>query len=130
MKDLRQLLQEAGAASEAMAAEEAVGLLANDEVVFVDVRENHERAKGYIPGSIHAPRGFLEFIAHPGGPMHNPAFASGKRLVLYCGSGARSALAGKTLHDMGLAGLGGIANLAGGFQAWLRAGGPVEGGSG
>jgi rhodanese-related sulfurtransferase len=128
MKDLRQLLLEAGAASEAMGAEDALGLLGDDAVVFVDVRESHERAQGHIPGSIHAPRGFLEFIAHPNGPMHNPAFASGKRLVLYCGSGARSALAGKTLHDMGLGGLGGLVNLAGGFQGWLKAGGPVEGG--
>lgn len=130
MKDLRQLLQEAGAASETMGAEEALGLLGNNEVVFVDVRESHERAQGYIPGSIHAPRGFLEFVAHPDGPMHNPAFTSGKRLVLYCGSGARSALAAKTLHDMGLGGPGRLVNLAGGFQGWVGAGGPVEGGGG
>lgn len=124
MKDLRQLLQEAGAASDAIGTEDALKLLGNDEVVFVDVREGHERAQGYIPGSIHAPRGFLEFIAHPNGPMHNPAFTSGKRLVLYCGTGARSALAGKTLHDLGLANL---TNLTGGIKGWVGAGGPLEG---
>lgn len=127
MKDLRQLLQEAGAASDAIGAEDALKLLGNDAVLFVDVREGHERAKGYIPGSIHAPRGFLEFIAHPDGPMHNPAFTSGKRLVLYCGTGARSALAGKTLHELGL---GNLTNLKGGIQGWVGAGGPLEGGSG
>ena len=89
----------------------------------MDVRESHERAQGFIPGSIHAPRGFLEFIADPEGPMHNPVFTSGKRLILYCGSGTRSALAGKTLCDMGLSNL---VNLAGGIQAWLQAGGDLE----
>jgi rhodanese-related sulfurtransferase len=59
--------------------------------------------------------------------MHNPAFTSGKRLILYCGSGARSALAGKTLHDMGL---GNLANLASGIQGWLQAGGELERGGG
>jgi rhodanese-related sulfurtransferase len=64
----------------------------------------------------------LEFIADPEGPMHNPAFASGRRLVVFCGSGGRSVLAGKTLHEMGLRN---VANLAGGFQAWVQAGGEV-----
>jgi rhodanese-related sulfurtransferase len=119
MKDLRQQLMEAGAATETIGAQEAPDLPGQEEVVFVDLRQGHERAQGYIPGSIHAPRGFLEFIAHFDGPMHNPALASGKRLVLYCGSGTRSALAGKTLRDMGL---GGLANLAGGIQGRRRLG--------
>ena len=55
--------------------------------------------------------------------MHNPAFTSGKRLILYCGSGTRSALACKTLHDMGFSNL---VNLAGGVQGWLQAGGALE----
>ncbi len=55
--------------------------------------------------------------------MHNPVFTSGKQLILYCGSGTRSALAGKTLHDMGLSK---IVNLAGGIQGWLQAGGDLE----
>jgi len=122
-KGVRQLLMEANDAADTIEAPEAKELLGQEDVVFVDVRESHERAQGFVPGSIHAPRGFLEFIADPEGPMHNPAFTSGKRLILYCGSGTRSALAGKTLCDMGLSNL---ANLAGGFQAWLQAGGPLE----
>jgi rhodanese-related sulfurtransferase len=55
--------------------------------------------------------------------MHNSVFTSGKQLILYCGSGTRSALAGKTLHDMGLSK---IVNLAGGIQGWLQAGGNLE----
>ncbi len=122
-KGVRQLLMEANDAAETIEAPEAMELLGQEDVVFVDVRESHERAQGFIPGSIHAARGFLEFIAHPEGPMHNPVFTSGKRLILYCGSGTRSALAGKTLCDMGLSNL---VNLAGGIQAWLQAGGDLE----
>lgn len=122
-KGLREMLIEADAAMETIVAQEALDLLGKEDVVFVDVRESHERAQGFIPGSIHAPRGFLEFIAHPEGPMHNPVFTSGQQLILYCGSGTRSALAGKTLHDMGLSK---IVNLAGGLQGWLQAGGDLE----
>jgi rhodanese-related sulfurtransferase len=109
-KGVRQLLMEANDAADTIGAPEALELLGQEDVVFVDVRESHERAQGFVAGSIHAPRGFLEFIADPEGPMHNSAFTSGKRLILYCGSGTRSALAGKTLCDMGLSNL---ANLAG-----------------
>ncbi len=123
-KSFRVLLAEANAAVEVIAAQDALGLLGDDAVIFVDVRESQERAQSTIPGSVHAPRGFLEFIADPEGPMHNPALASGKRLVLFCGSGARSALAAKTLHDMGVENL---TNMAGGFQAWVQAGGKVQG---
>ncbi len=122
-KGFKQLLMEASAGLEAISVSDAMELVGRDDVVFVDVRESHEHAEGFIPGSIHAARGFLEFIADPEGPAHDPAFTSGKRLVLYCGSGARGALAGKTLRDMGV---GNLANLTGGFQAWLQAGGPLE----
>jgi rhodanese-related sulfurtransferase len=122
-KSLREMLVDATATTETIEPQEARELLGREDVVFVDVRESHERAQGFIPGSIHAPRGFLEFIAHPEGPMHNPVFTSGKRLILYCGSGTRSALAGKTLHDMGLSK---IVNLADGIQGWLQAGGDLE----
>ena len=78
---------------------------------------------GAIAGAVAAPRGFLEFIADPTSPMHNPALSSGKRLVVYCASGGRSALATKTLQDMGYAE---VANLTGGYQAWTGTGGPTE----
>ncbi|MFQ5775121.1 MAG: rhodanese-like domain-containing protein [Kiloniellaceae bacterium] len=123
-KGFKQLLAEANATIETVAAPSAVGLLGEDDVVFVDVREAHEREQGFIPGSVHAPRGFLEFIADPEGPMHNPALSPGKLLVLYCGSGSRSALAAKTLRDMGFPRVG---SLIGGVAAWQEAGGPLSG---
>ena len=123
-KGFKDLLAEANATVDVIAVHDARDLYGRDDVVFVDVREGEERARGTIANSIHAPRGFLEFIADPDGPMHNPAFASGKKLVMFCGTGGRSALASKTLAEMGI---GGVVNMAGGFQAWVQAGGEVTG---
>ncbi len=68
------------------------------------------------------PRGFLEFKADPESPMYDPALRKDKTIILYCASGGRSALAGKTLKDMGYAD---VRNL-GGFQDWMKSGGAVE----
>lgn len=123
IKGFQELLAEANAAIESISVLEAVELVDGGQVVFVDVREGEERAKGAIPGSVHVPRGFLEFVADPGGPMHQPELSSGRRLILVCASGGRSALATKTLKDMGIAN---VANMVGGMQAWMQAGGPME----
>ena len=121
-KGFQAMLAEANGEVDAITVKDAKALLASDDVVFIDVREQHERDAGTIPTSVHAPRGFLEFIADPAGPMHHPAFASGRQLVIFCGSGGRSALASKTLQDMGI---GRVVNLVGGFQAWVQGGGEV-----
>ena len=118
-----QLIGEALAEVASISVDEALGLAGGEDTVFVDVRERAEHAAGAITGAVAAPRGFLEFIADPASPMHNPALSAGKRLVIYCASGGRSALATKTLQDMGYAE---VANLTGGFQAWSEAGGPTE----
>ena len=122
-RGFKQLLAEANAVIESTAVDDNLDMVARADVVFVDVREQHERTLGHIAGSVHAPRGFLEFLADPESPMHNEVFSSGKRLVLYCASGGRSALAAKTLQDMGL---DNVQNLVGGFTAWVQAGGPVQ----
>ena len=120
----KQMMAEATAEIETISVPDALTLVGDDSTLFVDVRESAEReASGGIAGSIHAPRGFLEFLADPEGPMHDEAFASGKRLVIYCGSGGRSALASQTLLRMGVEN---AVNLAGGFQAWNEANGPTE----
>ena len=90
--------------------DEALSLVDGGDAVFVDVRERAEHDAGAIAGAVAAPRGFLEFIADPTSPMHNAALSSGKRLVIYCASGGRSALAAKTLQDMGYSE---VANLTG-----------------
>ena len=122
-KGFRDLLAEANAAIEVISAQEAMALLGKDDTVFVDVRETQEWGQGHIPGAVHAPRGFLEMIVDPEGPNHNPALSSGRRLLVYCGSGGRSALAAKTLTDMGHEA---VTSMAGGIQAWTQAGGEIE----
>ncbi len=118
-----QLIGEALAEVASISVDEALALVDGGDAVFVDVRERAEHDAGAIAGAMAAPRGFLEFIADPTSPMHNAALSSGKRLVIYCASGGRSALAAKTLQDMGYSG---VANLTGGFQAWTEVGGPTE----
>ena len=118
-----QLIGEALAEVASVSVDEALALVDGGDAVFVDVRERAEHAAGAIAGAVAAPRGFLEFIADPVSPMHNPALSAGKRLVIYCASGGRSALATKTLQDMGYSE---VANLTGGYQAWTEAGGPTE----
>ena len=118
-----QLIGEALAEVASVSVEDALALVGGEDAVFVDVRERAEQSAGAITGAVAAPRGFLEFVADPTSPMHNPALSAGKRLVIYCASGGRSALAAKTLQDMGYAE---VANLTGGFQAWTEAGGPTE----
>ena len=120
----KQLLAEANAEIKTLTAQEALVLVDDPDVVFVDVRETVERQKtGGVKGSVHAPRGFLEFHADPESPMHVAALSSGKKLVLYCAAGGRSALAAKTLKDMGVPN---VSHMAGGFGAWKQAGGPTE----
>ncbi len=108
---------------ETIDVETARGLLGNDKVQFVDIRDVRElEREGMIPGALHAPRGMLEFWVDPTSPYHKEVFASGKRFVFYCASAWRSALATKALKDMGLAP---VAHIAGGFSAWKAAGGEV-----
>jgi len=121
-KGFKQLLAEANANIDSMPVAMARDMFEDDDVVFIDVREAHEREQGFIPGSVHAPRGYLEFIADPEGPMHNPAIAGDRTLVVYCGTGGRSALAAKTLQDMGFSK---TCSLVGGLAAWKEADGPV-----
>ena len=118
-----QLIGEALAEVASVSVDEALALVDGGDAVFVDVRERAEHDAGAIAGAVAAPRGFLEFIADPTSPMHNPALSAGKQLVIYCASGGRSALATKTLQDMGYSD---VANLTGGYQAWTGAGGPTE----
>jgi rhodanese-related sulfurtransferase len=92
--------------------------------LFVDLRDIREvKREGRIPDSYHAPRGMLEFWVDPESQYHHEALSSADRLVLYCNLGWRSALAAKTLQDMGLTN---VAHLGGGMAEWRASGGPVE----
>lgn len=123
-KSAKDLVTQANREVETLSAEEALRRLGQPDTILVDVREREELSKtGKIAGAVHVPRGFLEFQADSASPTHNAELVGSKRLVLYCASGNRSALAAKTLKDMGL---GPVAHVAGGFAALEKAGGPVE----
>ena len=123
-KNVRQLLDEADAVIETLSASEAIALHDDPTVLIVDIRDVRElEREGRIPGSFHAPRGMLEFWIDPESPYHKDALADGRRLLLHCASGWRSALAARTLGEMGVHG---VAHIGGGFDAWRKAGGPVE----
>jgi rhodanese-related sulfurtransferase len=93
---------DAGRHIETYSGEEALKLVGDSDVIFVDVREGEElRETGKLKGALHVPRGFLEFHADPADPSHKPELGSGKKLVLYCASGNRSALGAKAVKDRG-----------------------------
>lgn len=123
-KGYKQLLAAANAVIETVPAVEAVKQLQTEEIVFIDIRDQPELERdGKIPGAVHASRGMLEFYADPESPYHKDVFASGKKLLLYCASGGRSALAAQRLQEMGL---NSVAHVGGGIKAWKEASGPVE----
>ena len=91
---------------------------------LIDLREAEElKQNGKIPGSVHAPRGMLEFYADASLPYHKPEFNKDKRIILHCASGGRSTLAAATLKQMGYQN---VAHLDGGINSWKESGMPVE----
>ncbi|HJU48511.1 MAG TPA: molybdopterin-synthase adenylyltransferase MoeB [Gaiellaceae bacterium] len=81
--------------------------------LFVDVRPPDEWEEGHIPGAVHAPRNNLE------SRIEGLAPDKSREIVVYCGSGARSAFAARALHELGYES---VTNLAGGFADWKRNG--------
>ena len=123
-KTVKSMVDEAMDAITTYSIEEARDLHGMDDVQFIDLRDVRELERdGVIPGAFHAPRGMLEFWADPESPYHRPEFAQDKEYVLFCALGWRSALATQTLMDMGMAH---VAHIEGGFDAWKKAGGPVQ----
>ena len=123
-KGIRELCAEAEELVETWTAEEAKMHLDDDAVVFVDIRDIRELWRdGAIPGAVHAPRGMLEFWVDPESPYARDVFQSGKRFLFFCAGGLRSALAARSVHEMGLAP---VCHMAGGFGAWKEGGYPVE----
>ena len=123
-KSSRDLVAEAEAGIETISPQEALTFYGRDDVTFVDVRDIRElQREGRVPGATHAPRGMIEFWVDPESPYHREVFASGNRFVFFCNLGWRSALVTRAVADMGLSP---VCHIAGGFEAWKAAGGPVE----
>jgi rhodanese-related sulfurtransferase len=126
-KGFKALVAEANSKIETIPTDAAKALVGKDDVVLVDLRDPRElEREGKIPGAFHCPRGMLEFWIDPESPYHKPIFAEDKKFVFFCGGGWRSALAAATAQEMGLKP---VAHIEGGFGAWKKAGGVVEGGS-
>ena len=117
------LIAEALSKIETLNLEQANALLGDADTSFIDIRDIRElEREGMLPGALHAPRGMLEFWVDPQSPYYKPVFGEGKRLVLYCASAWRSALATETLQRMGVPR---VCHIAGGFTAWKAAQLPI-----
>jgi rhodanese-related sulfurtransferase len=120
-RTLAEMLAEAEAVVPRLAPADAAAWVEAKGALVVDVREAPELETGMIAGALHVPRGMLEFCADPASDHHEPAFRFERPVLLYCGIGDRSALAGLALRAMGYRD---VANLDS-FDGWLRAGLPV-----
>ena len=123
-KSSAQMVAEARARIDEVETADLIAQLEDPNVVIVDIRDVRERQRtGFIPGSVHAPRGMVEFWVDPESPYFKEVFGQeGKRYVFHCASGWRSALTVATLQDMGFE----AAHLREGFSTWEKQGGPVE----
>ena len=122
-KSAAQMVAEARDRIEEIETEDLMALVDDPNIVIVDIRDVRERQRsGFIPGSLHAPRGMVEFWVDPESPYHKEAFAQDKKYVFHCASGWRSALTVATLQDMGFD----AAHLKDGFTSWQKAGGAIE----
>jgi rhodanese-related sulfurtransferase len=99
--------------------------LSDPNVQIVDIRDPRELEQGgTVVGAMLAPRGMLEFWVDPVSPYFKPVFADENReFILICGAGWRSALATKTLQDMGMRN---VAHINGGYAEWKKQGAPTE----
>jgi len=122
VSSVKQMVEAANAVIPRVSPAEARELIRNGALV-VDVRDAPEVEKsGKVAGAVHVSRGMLEFRADPESPYHDKKFDPAKPVVVYCASGGRSALSGKTLKDLGYEK---VFNL-GAFKDWVEAGGEIE----
>ena len=118
-RTVAQMVAEARARIESLTPEQVAHEM-DHGALLVDLREGDERAQhGIIAGSIHAPRGMLEFWADPASAYHRAEFDPSLRIILHCASGGRSALAADRLQEMGYQN---VAHLEGGMKAWKESG--------
>ena len=123
-KGVGELVAEAKAQVQNLDADAVEAELSSGDAVLVDLRETEElAADGRIPGSVHVPRGMLEFRADPTSQYHQEPFDRSRRIILHCASGGRSALGAASLQAMGYRD---VSHLDGGMKAWTDAGKPVE----
>lgn len=119
LKTAHELVQEARQSIDEQAPEVVHRLLRSPETLLIDVREPDEYAQGHLPGAISIPRGLLEFRISGEPALQHPA----RPVVVYCKTGGRAALSALALQQMGF---GRVVSVAGGYEAWIALGLPVE----
>ena len=116
IKSSQDLVNEANQLIETFDPIKVKSMLENDECTLIDVRDIRELWKeGTIKNSKHIPRGMLEFWLDPQSSYYKENnFDPNKKMILFCALGMRSALATKSLVDMGFKN---VAHVKGGFDA-------------
>ena len=123
-KTVGEMVEAAKARIENLTIEQLEAEVARGDVQVLDIRDVRERRKlGFIPGSLHVPRGMLEFWLDPTSHYYSGKVDPTKRIIVYCAGGQRSALAADVLREMGFPS---VAHLEPGFSGWTAAGRPVE----
>ena len=122
-KTLEALLIEANDLVKRLSYDESIDLISNTQTVIIDVREESEVYNlGLIKNAVHIPRGLLEFKLSPNSPNNPILINDDTNILVYCAGGYRSALAAKSLLDLGFKK---VYNL-GGFQEWVESGGEIQ----
>ena len=121
IKSSQKLVEEANNSIETIGPKEVKKLMEKNEITLIDVRDIRELWRdGTIENSKHIPRGMLEFWLDPNSSYYQEnKIKDTKKMVFFCAMGFRSALATKTLVDMGFKN---VANAEGGFDALKNAG--------
>jgi rhodanese-related sulfurtransferase len=117
VKSVAEMISEARARIELVTPEAVSKELATGGPILLDIREPVEWER-HIAGALQVPRGLLEFVADPASPRYNDQLQPARRLIVYCASGARAALATLTLQDMGY---DDVVNMEGGLKASIAA---------
>ncbi len=122
-KSIEELLIEANDLVKRLSYDESVDLITNTQTVIIDVREESEVYNlGLIKNAVHIPRGLIEFKLSPNSPNNPVLINDDTNILVYCAGGYRSALAAKSLIDLGFRN---VYNL-GGFQEWIESGGDIQ----
>ena len=124
IKSSKELVDKANKSIKILSAEEVKKAYDKNEATLIDVRDIRELWKeGTIKDAIHIPRGMLEFWMDPQSPYYREKkIGNIKNIVLFCALGFRSALATKTLKEMGF---NNVVNVSGGFDSLKKAGLPI-----
>ena len=122
-KTLEELLIEANELVKRLSYNESLELINNTQTLIIDVREESEVYNlGLIKNAVHIPRGLIEFKLSPNSQNNPVLINDNTNILVYCAGGYRSALAAKTLLDLGFKN---VYNL-GGFNEWVESGGEIQ----